>query len=509
MPQYLLRVEAVNLGAVIDDTDDLSTRRGSGLMLLYAVRQLLETLSPPELRTRLHSVATGASVGLFTFEAADDGDAGKVAKAVRTHFLDGKLKYALGDGEIKDVPLSYATFVVDVVPVGDSPDQAVAEAIAANRGRQLQQPTVSLAGLWDTQGATGECWQSCTRPAVPGLYLPRDRNLPKDLDRPVSQSVSDRHIYGRNQRQKFYHGIYENRDLNFSDSFQELSPHKTQPMAEKLAVFYADGNRFGDITREKLKKGFDVYSAWSRALQEHHEQLLRVLLDRAEIDPDWKTSEGAIRLETLLWGGDEIIWVVPGWKGWELVEWFFSQEHQVQGESLTYAAGLVFCGYKTPIHNIVRLAHRLGDAAKAVAKGAESAAHRLAYEVLESFDDVTGDLDAHRTRFLPKGYPVGALVIDPKQPPEVWNALRAIDATPDFPIRQLYMLTKAWRKGENIRDKDQPNRERLMASGVKEELETVLNAFGQEAGWLHLLAILPYLPVTEPKNRADVEEVTP
>ena len=64
MPEYVLRVEGVNFADVIDDTDDLSTRRGGGLLVLNASAQLLETVGAT-LRSRLQPVATGASVLLL------------------------------------------------------------------------------------------------------------------------------------------------------------------------------------------------------------------------------------------------------------------------------------------------------------------------------------------------------------------------------------------------------------------------------------------------------------
>ncbi len=49
MPHYLLRVEAVNLFAnLIDDTDDLSTRRGGGLLALNAVGQINDHIGSTE-----------------------------------------------------------------------------------------------------------------------------------------------------------------------------------------------------------------------------------------------------------------------------------------------------------------------------------------------------------------------------------------------------------------------------------------------------------------------------
>ena len=67
--------------------------------------------------------------------------------------------------------------------------------------------------------------------------------------------------------------------------------------------------------------------------------------------------------------------------------------------------------------------------------------------MLESFDDVPVDLAVHGRRWLPKGHPVEKLVLNPaKLPATFWESLRQIAGSTDFPMRQLYMLVKAWRK---------------------------------------------------------------
>ena len=60
MTLQLLRLEAINQSYVIDDTEDLSTRRGGGYMLLQAVRAIEK-----EFKYDIKPVSTGASIGLF------------------------------------------------------------------------------------------------------------------------------------------------------------------------------------------------------------------------------------------------------------------------------------------------------------------------------------------------------------------------------------------------------------------------------------------------------------
>lgn len=157
---------------------------------------------------------------------------------------------------------------------------------------------------------------------------------------------------------------------------------------------------------------------------------------------------------------------------------------------VTYSGGLVFCHTKAPIKNIVALAKRLGDRAKVTGK----AANNLAYEVLESLDDVTSDFDEHRTKWLPKGLQSGkpdSQVFDASLLAKLLPALRAVQSLSDFPTRQLYRLCKLWREGEDFSDCVK----RLKSEKLKEPVEAALAALGgSDIAWLHLLQMLPYIP---------------
>jgi hypothetical protein len=505
MPTYFLRVEGVNLGTVIDDTDDLSTRRGGGLMVLNAIRQMKDhnqqdspgTLDK-EVRDRLKIISSGASIGLFTFEATDDKAANKVADNVREHFRTGTLEYQDRFTEHKTfhLPLIQGTFVVDVVPVGANEQKSEQLAVAMNRWRQLQEPTMSLDGLWDP--ATEPCFADRTRPANSRERLPKDANKPKQDQYDVSKSVLLRHQYGRNAKQKFYLGEWEALegsgaypDFGFTNDFQEIAKlpeDDKNPLRDKLAVFYVDGNSFGQKGRDSFRdKGAAGFGQWSDDIQKHHRKLLHDLLLVADADPRWKNGP-SIRLETLLWGGDEILFVVPAWKGWELAKWFFAQKHELPDGTLSYSAGMVFCHAKAPIKNVTALAkEKIAETAKEIGRPIDK--HRLSYEVLESFDDIHGDLKEYRRRWLPSSTEVESLILDPAKP--FWGPLHQIAESKEFPMRQLYQLCKAWRKGENF----QAITRRLMEDQLREPVTAFLKAFDDHpAAWLHLLQMLPYTP---------------
>lgn len=523
---YVLRVEGVNLGNIIDDTDQLSVRRGGGLMLLNVATQL-QSLLPMHVAERLTEIATGASIALFEFQADNVDDAEKVATEVRavlrtqSLLFQKLLKGHRYEKEESHLPLKHGTFVVDVVAfdevVGESQQQKEQQAeqlaVAKNRWRQLQQPTLSLDGLWD-EGEKAPCHLDRTRIGVFRESLNDDA---KDV--PVSTTAFDRWKYGRGARQQFYQRqLGESAKVDaklasvlssaqFTDDLKTLSGKANGDAKEelippnlidKLAIFYVDGNKFGQRGRDIYKKkGADGFRQWSTALKAHHRKLLAGLLKLAEDSRKlWKNGD-EIRLETLLWGGDEILWVVPAWLGWEVARWFFSQDHSVkigeQDEPLTYACGLVFCHAKAPIKNTSALAHKLGD----LAKEARSEQHILAYEVLESYDDISGDLKTHRQRFLPTATPVGELVIDPTKLDVVWQTLIQIRQSTDFPMRQLYRLSSNWRKGAGF----ESPQARLFTACEKANIDvqsvlSALSPFGDPVGWLHLLQMLPYLTLT-------------
>lgn len=518
---YLLRVEGVNHINIIDDTDQLSVRRGGGLMLLNAVVDLKESL-PPGIGDRLEVVATGASIGMYEFRADSPDEAAQVRDAVERHYQAGELRYSrTGRGEAR-LPLKHGTFVVDVVPINSATDaeQAVESAIAANRWRQMQEPTLSLDGLWEP--GSEPCAVDRTRVAQVKMDLHSDAK-----GSVVSRTSADRWKYGQDSRQRFYQReleepAKESREFaeflghaRFTDDLQALSArpalksddgrsNKPDPLADKLAVFYVDGNGFSEIGRTMLRSGTNAFRHWSEAVRSHHRSLLKELVEHASHDPDWKTGD-RIRLETLLWGGDEILWVVPAWKGWEVARWFFSQAHSVQVEGqtipLTYGCGLVFCHAKAPIKNITALARGLGDLAKESRAGEN--AHRLAYEVLESYDDISGDLTAHRRRFLPQNESVTSLIINPGElfsknsdGASAWDILQAVADCSDFPTRQLYMLTKAWRDGDQSAREASENRIRRVLSDSKIDVDRLLHRLGNPQGWLHLLQMLPYVEST-------------
>ncbi|MFZ4538915.1 hypothetical protein [Propionivibrio sp.] len=327
---------------------------------------------------KLDPISTGASAGLF--EILGDNKPEELVKEVR--------KWLRSDNLYRN-----ATFVVNIAQ-GEF-RQANEQVIAANRWQQMQSLSFATAGL---QASEAICKTDEVRPASP-----RGPEDPKN-----SLSVQCRRKHGRDQKQAFYQRLLgDHAPQAFTSEFESLAKNinnslvPTQNLNGKMAVFYADGNSFGKIG--SACKTPDDLKRWDTYIKAQRKELLDKVLQLAQSDPRWQTQTGIetqIRLETLLWGGDELMFVVPGWCGMALANLFFEQtagqmSYPVNGKDkpLTHACGLVFCHHQAPISAISQLAKALADKSKediSAFKGKDS----LNWLVLESFDQAGSDLDA-------------------------------------------------------------------------------------------------------------------
>lgn len=439
-PITLLRVEAVNLAYSIEDTEQLSTRRGGGLLLLEAVRSIAS-----EYKHCLEPISTGASAGLFRVKIEEVGCcAADCAKKV-------------GDYLAKDPLYKHATFMV--VTADGKFEVAKEKLLASIHWDQMQSLSFATPGLNAATGDYPVCTFDEVRPAHTQVEV--KRGDPERVIFPdVSNSVQMRHDYGRIKKQarknrrdikgyeKYEHikGFYEEElgsefpfiipwkgmstylkclyepDLEgklpcppelvyliYTQHFEDLAkplPPGIEPkeLNGKMAVFYADGNKFGRIDRgckshEKLKE-------WDDYIKDQRRKLLAEIVARAYQYDHWKTSQaGKVRLEILLWGGDELIFVVPGWCGMEFAQLFFEATQYMEyvlppdednkpddkPMPLTHACGMVFCHHQAPISGITRLAKKLAEKVKRSAK--QTQVNALNWMVLESFDHAQADLD--------------------------------------------------------------------------------------------------------------------
>lgn len=437
--QFLIRVEGANFASTMLDTQDLSTIRGASLALLAIGEAVKDALGSRPGVSQIAKVFSGASQCAFTFEAPAGGEA-EIAAHVRATL-------AARDKP----PLRHLSFLVDVVTApnsaggtGAAEPSPLEVATARNRSRQFREWTLPLPAFDEDARAIDPF--DHVRPARKPVRLPKGKvkqTLPSSRGDPfsdralLSASVAARRDHGREQRQKFYEERMREhfadlgrgqpwrpgQGLRFADSFADIVADEwggdegAPPLAlgNKIAVLYADGNGFGGI-RADMAKAFgqiDGTKHFSECLDRKRNALLAALLEwfPAGIeDAEWRRfgmiddadKQMGLRLETLLWGGDELILVVPAWLGFELARGLFAftrdwlVDDGTRKHPLTHAAGLLMCHHKTPIRQAVRLAHELADGAKAV-MGKERR-NVLAFAALESSAPPEEGMTAFRRR---------------------------------------------------------------------------------------------------------------
>lgn len=477
MCPYLLRFEAMNLAGFIQDTQDLATIRGGSLMLLGAAQDFGQLVTRhwkgevPE----FEAISTGASSGLFRFRAQSDEEATAVRHEVARIFRDHP-------------DLGHATFSVDVLPEGDF-REAADLLVAMNRWRQFQELTVVVPETPEN-GKGKPCEIDGIRPGTAGLS-----------DAFVSGSVHRRRTFGREMKRKFYRRELDRAGTAhdpaaYVQDLKSLAARTGHPLDGKLAVIYIDGNRFGRFRVEHCQDAEEL-GRFDKWIQGERAKMLAALLGRMESDSTWQTSDGARRIETLLWGGDELTWVVPAWKGWEALEVFFSRDWVFDGVHLEHAAGMVFCHDNAHIHRITSLANELAGIAKQ-----DRSRSLAAYQVLESFDHAGADLELYRGQRRPAGATEKDVLLEARQLSETVGVLSR--ARPAIARTKLYKLVKILLREGGAGEELATQLESQIASSDPGSFEYLAKTFASEttpdgprlapAVWVHLLELWDYLP---------------
>ena len=480
MTKYFLRAEAINLAAVMDDTSQVSVIRGSGLLCLDAPKAVEEWLRKSV--SGATTLSLGASTGLFSFDAPDDAAAAKVRVGA--------------EALLRTDGFRHFTFAVDVTreagPGSWAPER---EALLAQvRWRQMVSPSLAIPGRGGT--TNGPCSTDKLRPAT--------RTWGKEA---VSESVRDRIDYGRAQRQAVFTRIAPGADpvlkgggLSFTDDLKTLAErHEGKPSDGKIAVIYVDGNEFGKKQTGLCRTPGDQ-ATWDSEIRGGRQVWLEAFLADAATDGGFKTATTPpkLRIEVLMWGGDELLLVVPAWRGWKTVASFYS--HAVawpvplatDGSRLTHAAGVVFCHDKAPLTHVCRLAKSLCKAVKE-GKGGRNR-NLVAYEVLEAFDHVGPDFEGHRARRAGP-LPQEALLLDgEKVAAALANAGSVLDA---YPRKKLYEAVAAFYGNDEKKAFEIAERgRRELDEAQKASLDALLDALGGGGGfgpWLHLAESWDYL----------------
>lgn len=432
-----LRVEAVNLGNCVYDTNDISTIRGGGFLILNAVTKLSG-------EKFLKHISTGASAGIFEVVSGTGEEAREKALEVVNKATGG-----------------HATFVADWFSTPETEGKGwfktVQETLMArNRFRQFQELTVPWRGVWDE--AEGPCHYNGVLPGVHKRVPPGET-----VEKPVSASAVFRREgaeAGKSLRQTIYANILKNLDAprlpKFTNNLEELGESKEQGnLGGKIAYIYIDGNKFSGIREDYVSEPCDLTN-FDQAVQEKFRA--KVLLDvirHMSADPSSQTAGGLVRLETLLWGGDELEWVVPAWKGWEILQMFYKEQPFLPAKEdgaepipLTHAAGVVFCHHTAPILEIRQMAHALAEMAKDTLDKNKLPARETGdifhYLVLESLDRTEADLSAFLKDYY-KPVEFSELVVRGGQMEDFAKAMKALKE--NFPRNKVFKIVEKLKSG--------------------------------------------------------------
>ncbi len=438
-----LRCEAMNFANFVFDSSDLNTARGGSLMLLDLSSEVEAWANEQD--RELEIISKGASVVICKVLVREDN--GEVLLDVED------LRKSLDEHLLKKLP--HATIAVDVLENDADQEKEswprVREALMAlNRFRQLRSPSIALpassgvpserlgvsaplvsgttgaadgakeesgghrTGQRPSAGAAEEAVGACSvdrlRPATERMTVANVTEVP------VSAATKLRREVGMSEKRgKFYtdRTTFEEGSLSFTHTLDELTDDPSQgALHHKMALIYVDGNGFGAQQAAHCKSAERARS-WDNFIRSKANSILQAILDRMVKDPSWNFQEAPSRrrIETLMWGGDDMMFIVPAWKGWEALElvfksiaswrWNLTEATDKEDESaspaaevgssqdvqLRCAAGVVFCHHNADIRRIQQIARDLCGMAKI-----DREQNLIAYQVLESFDLVGDDL---------------------------------------------------------------------------------------------------------------------
>lgn len=437
---FAVRVDAINIYDNILDNNQLSVVRGGGLLLRDAILRLDDWGRSERTWSNWTRISAGASVGIFQLFCSSE----------TAQSIEARIAAWITSDEYYE----HFTFAVAALDLkGTSATEQEAEALLAKlRWMQQMQPSIPLEA--DCGSSAEICSVTRIRPALPGASV---------RDQPCSQSVKMRFAAGRaakvggngaDRLADFYlketaveaHATLQ--DLRFALDMSDIASDPSRgTLHNKVAIFYADGNRFSAIVRAAKNlpeltaangNRWSPLAALDQDLLTKRQALLADLIRWADLAPGMsfgidRTGRKGLRLEVLLWGGDELILVVPAWEGFALLQRFFAHTANWRPElrnpageidtattemltaclaepapgkralssagHMTHAAGLLFAHAKTPIHVLRRLAQELADACKHdMQVQPENAFQTLA---LESIDYPAEPLDSFYSKHLP------------------------------------------------------------------------------------------------------------
>lgn len=366
MESFVVWIEGVDFAETLLDTQKLSVIRGASRALeaMPAATKEIRTLDP-----KFRRIAAGASQAGFIVTAGET-DVEDWLKNFRERLrtqgnepteVEPVTREANRDLE-EHAPFAHLRFHMSKQKINGDSALAIARARADIRRAQLAEPGVRLAPA-PKPSVAGPCEFDRTRAAELLIDGP-PRNAEDEAKGystiPMSRATAARWYFGRALRQRLYDELREVdfTPLKFVDDFQEMiaAPRPQLParrgasqlrnlpaaLEGKIAVFAADGDKFGalraDLTDALGPETGAGLVCMTNVLEEKMTELLHGLVRELDgishsDDPHaraaaalvltdenvWRRhrlgrsrEDRLLRFETLLFGGDDVTFVVPG-----------------------------------------------------------------------------------------------------------------------------------------------------------------------------------------------------
>ncbi len=485
MSSIYLRIEAQNLANTLFDTDKLNVIRGGSFMLRDAILTVGAALE-----TRATPVRVGAEAAVFKLESEVDSAAC-----------------------IRDVRQSLA----DEAPAFTF---AVASARANNDAEGIDRTAAVVRWMQPRQvrlvmpPATSQTSEICDLTKV------RPAETKNDEGMFFSRTAVCRQKFGQGaKRAAFYAreaGSTVAQGLHFTNDLERLAEHgPCRTSSGKMAVLSMDGNSFGKIAAK-------LEATEAQQLDAHLRKLRGQLLTRVvnfmkapELAPRERKNGGDVRMEVLLWAGDEFQLIVPAWLGFALLQEVFDETRawraskSANAEPLTLSAGLLICSRKMPIYRALKLAEDLQCRAKQKVKTLPELHNAWDYLVLESLDySATMDLDTYWQRRLPGAKAPVPLLACKDYGQNLHVLAKALD---DADSRR-----KVYASAQLIADPQSPHAKETekwqktqQGLAVLDAVRALLPPLAEEnraLGWLHLREIWDYILPPELARNLQLEE---
>lgn len=398
-------VEACNYHDTLFDTNQLSVvRGGSSLMksVVEHVAQIADVSSDSEAELLFKPIATGASSGTFAY-------AGK-NKDMTVNDLTQIIENELSNHE----QFKHVSTIVTGVKLRNF---SKARQIMLAEKSRMQQSALSMS--IDSPSASNTRAVPCSLDGMRSAFDETGREFIGDESVVLSPKSQSRLKIGRKRRKSFFHEelsrinsvldaeskiAFDTDSLPLANDLESLTRCSDYRLLNsKMAVVYLDGNRFGKLLAASAsgKNADSGLKAFDRSVQQLRGELLKKIyfalveplegrMQNAVASSDEGSDESAfLRFEALLWGGDEMTFVVPAWLGFEFVYFINSitKSWEIDSDSLTHAAGLILCNRKMPISVVhEKVSELVDERVKSADSNKYVSGNYLEYMIFESVD---------------------------------------------------------------------------------------------------------------------------